>query len=475
MSVAPPELAIPEATGHAQPGSSWKKVPFFRSVQFAVLIAGLVTFSAPGMFDAMGNLGAGGAAEPYAVNAANALVYGLMVIFCITAGGLINVIGLKWALVLGTVGYPLYSAGLYTNSYSSNTWFLLFGSAFCGISAGFFWAAEATVYIGYPEPGEKGRYLAQWAFWKNLAPAIGGAVNLGVNVSTNQTGAISRPTYIVFIVIMCLGFPISMFLPSPQRVMRKDGTNVPSLAGKGVVHEIWAVLRLLKEKKILFLLPAFISSYFYLAYQSNYLGLHFTVRTRALSSLVAPFAGIISSYAMGYFLDQRQIPVRTRGAIVLGILFVMEMGVWIWATVMQHEFDTKNMTIDWSSKDFGRAWTLVFFWTFIGQALQNYLYWVISHFATDINALSRYAGLFRSMEALGQTIGWAIASNASISPYALIGLNFGGLFVAFISATPIVLSLVESDIDSAGAFGVDSRGKVDGDGEASVDPAIARA
>lgn len=39
------------------------------------------------------------------------------------------------------IGYPLYGAGLYTNNVSATTWFMLFGSAFCGISAGFFWAA----------------------------------------------------------------------------------------------------------------------------------------------------------------------------------------------------------------------------------------------------------------------------------------------------------------------------------------------
>lgn len=73
----------------------------------------------------------------------------------------------------------------------------------------------------------------------------------------------------------------------------------------------------------------------------------FTVRTRALSSLIAPFAGIISSYLMGYFLDRRSIDVKKRGTIVLIVLFVMEMGVWVWATVLQHEFSRTKPVIDW--------------------------------------------------------------------------------------------------------------------------------
>jgi hypothetical protein len=72
-----------------------------------------------------GGLGAGGAAEPYAVSAANAIVYGvcflgftfaptamatvevpelivqLFAVVCVLAGAINNRIGLKWGLALG--------------------------------------------------------------------------------------------------------------------------------------------------------------------------------------------------------------------------------------------------------------------------------------------------------------------------------------------------------------------------------------
>jgi hypothetical protein len=57
-----------------------------------------------------------GAQKPFLVNAANALVFGLMGFFCLFGGPIANRIGLKWTLVLGAVGYPVYSAGLYTNN-----------------------------------------------------------------------------------------------------------------------------------------------------------------------------------------------------------------------------------------------------------------------------------------------------------------------------------------------------------------------
>lgn len=113
-----------------------KSRSIFRSVPFQIIVACGVSFTAPGMWDALGGLGAGGAAEPYAVSAANALVYGLFAIVCVAAGAINNRIGLKYGLALGAIGYPLYGAGLYTNNVRSTTWFMLFGSALCGISAG---------------------------------------------------------------------------------------------------------------------------------------------------------------------------------------------------------------------------------------------------------------------------------------------------------------------------------------------------
>lgn len=137
------------------------KPSFFRSIPFQIAIACGVSFTAPGMWDALGGLGAGGAAEPYAVSAANALVYGLFAAVCILAGAINNRIGLRYGLALGAIGYPIYGAGLYTNNVAPKTWFLLFGSALCGISAGFFWAAEAAIIIGYPSPQDRAFYLGK--------------------------------------------------------------------------------------------------------------------------------------------------------------------------------------------------------------------------------------------------------------------------------------------------------------------------
>ena len=93
---------------------------------------------APGLWNAMNDLGAGGALDPFLINAANALVFGLMGILCLFGGPIANRIGLANTLLLGAVGYPIYSAGLYTNNRYGNEWFVLVGAVACGISAGLF-------------------------------------------------------------------------------------------------------------------------------------------------------------------------------------------------------------------------------------------------------------------------------------------------------------------------------------------------
>lgn len=49
---------------------------WYRSPLFNVIIAGLISFTQPGIWNALNNTGAGGQQEPYLVNAANSLTFG---------------------------------------------------------------------------------------------------------------------------------------------------------------------------------------------------------------------------------------------------------------------------------------------------------------------------------------------------------------------------------------------------------------
>ena len=82
----------------------------------------------------MNSLGAGGAQKPYLVNGGNALTFCLMVVTCSLSSVVVRAIGIKWTLILGTMGFAPYAGGLYTNNRFGTEWFVLFGAALCGLS-----------------------------------------------------------------------------------------------------------------------------------------------------------------------------------------------------------------------------------------------------------------------------------------------------------------------------------------------------
>ncbi|CAD0112149.1 unnamed protein product [Aureobasidium uvarum] len=248
-----------------------------RSSMFNACVIGTVGFMAPGLWNAMNSLGAGGAQKPFLVNAANALVFGLMGFFCLFGGPIANRIGLKWTLVLGAVGYPVYSAGLYTNNRYGNVWFVLVGAVACGISAGLFWAFEGAVALGYPPPAKRGQYMNIWLVFRTGGPILGGAILLGLD----------------------------------QYVQRSDGSKVKIVQEKSFAAELRALVTASKRRDIILLLPVFWAAYFN-QYSGNFQTYYFGLRARCLIGFLTNFSGIISSFLVSSLLDYKPSPVKKR-------------------------------------------------------------------------------------------------------------------------------------------------------------------
>jgi hypothetical protein len=113
-----------------------------------------------------------------------------MVFFCSIGSVVSNKIGMKWALVIGCIGYAPYAAGLYTNKVFGTEWFVLFGAALCGISAGIFWSVEGAIILGYPEASKRGMYLAVWLGFKSGGQVLGGIINTALNSKSGKAGSV---------------------------------------------------------------------------------------------------------------------------------------------------------------------------------------------------------------------------------------------------------------------------------------------
>ena len=354
---------------------------WYRSTFYNALILGICNFLAPGIWGAMNSLGAGGEEKPYLVNGANALTFCLMVVSCFFSSVIVRKIGIKYALVFGTMGYAPYAAGLYTNNRFGTEWFVLFGAALCGISAGVFWMAEAAIALSYPEPYNQGKFLGFWLSFRVGGQMLGGAINLGLNATNNQAGKVSYSVYLVFIALQALGPFAALLLNKPSKVQRKDGVRVNLAITDGSWQEIKATSHLFFSRNFLLIVPLIAQGVYTEAVMFTFESLWFSVRARALGSFLSGIIAMISGNLLGAFLDRSRIALKSRARGAFLVILGLQGAWWIWATVLVHEFHVSRPTYDWSSDGFGRGFALFLFW--VAGFQLNYMYLSVYPISTN--------------------------------------------------------------------------------------------
>ncbi|KFY24054.1 hypothetical protein V491_02313 [Pseudogymnoascus sp. VKM F-3775] len=428
---------------------------FYRSCLFQIIIVGLVAFCEPGIWTALNNLGAGGQATPWLNNAANALTYGIMSFGCTIAGGISNKISAKWTLVIGAAFYTPYAAGLYCNNRYGNEWFMLLGAVLCGIGASLLWASEAAIAVGYPEESKRGRYVGIWMCIRQLGPLVGGAISLALNVKTTHAGKVSYNTYLGLIAISSLGAPFALLLSQPDKVVRSDGTKIPYMKETNISIEARALWKQMKSRRILLLIPVFIAGQWGVTYQGNYLTGYFTVRARALASLLTAIVGFAGNILTGILLDLNLAKPKW---VYVAIAFFITVS-WAWIAAVQADFSSKSEApaLDiGSGKTFNSAFVVYLFFKFFYEMLQTYLYWLMGETGAEQKAgdISRTTGILRSWESIGSTFAYVVG--------ATHWSNLNSMILAFaLWAVTVPFTLVA-------VFGVwDKTKEVDSEGEGS--------
>jgi len=314
---------------------------------------------------------------------------------CLLGGPIANRIGLSYTLLLGGIGYPIYSAGLYCNNRYGTVWLVLVGAVTCGLSAGLFWASEGTVALGYPEPSKRGKYMNIWLWFRTGGPLVGGLIVLVLNHKASQKakGKVEPQTYLVFIALQCLAVPIALALSPPEKVQRTDGSKVVIVAEKSSKRELKALYHDLKRKDILLLLPVFWAAYFN-QYSGNFQTYYFGVRARALIGFVSNFGTLLASTLMSLLLDYKGIDVKKR--INYGGIWVLFWHVlaWTYGWIVNEEFARTQPAYDWTDPGFVKGFFVLLFWGFAQQTLQNWLYYIVSTKTDNIAQLCKWFCLF---------------------------------------------------------------------------------
>lgn len=320
----------------------------------------------------MNSLGAGGLESASLVNTANALTFCLMVLSCIFSSVIVRAIGIKWTLIVGTLGYCFYAAGLYTNNRFGNEWFVLVGAALCGLSAGIFWMSEAAVALSYPEPYNQGRFLGLWLSFRLGGQILGGAINLGINARHNTAGKVSYTVYLIFIVLQALAPFAGLLLSHPHQVQREDGLKVHLKITESSLRELKATGKMFISKNFLLIVPLITQAVYSEAVIFTYQSQWFSVRARALGSFLSGIVAMVAGNILGAFLDYTKISLHKRARWSFFVILGLQGCWWIWATVLVTEFRKTQPSYDWVDPGFGRGFAL-FLFVIIGFQL-NYMF-----------------------------------------------------------------------------------------------------
>ncbi|KAI1075954.1 MFS general substrate transporter [Whalleya microplaca] len=424
----------------SRPPESLSKRTWYRTTFFNVSVVAACAFIAPGLWAAINGLGAGGAASPYYVNTANSVIFVLQFVICIFGTWVIAKVGLKWALVMGMIGFPIYAASLYTHVKYSNNWYLMVACVIDGLFSGLFWLTEGAIVLAYPEKHKRGKYLAYWLACRIVGQMIGGAVSLGVNASNNEHGHISVDTYLIFISIQSLGPFVAACLSPPEKVQRSDLTRVKIFLPKSIKEELKAMWRLLCRKEILLLTPMIFQSVFSEAFFSTYNATYFTVRSRALASLVASCCVIFANFGLGFFLDWKKPTVNTRAITAFVLIYAFEASLYIYAMIVCKEYEGMNSkpVFDWSDPGFGRG-VCVYVLMLVGfNLMYDYLYWLIGTVNKDGGEIIRLSAIIRGIESCGQAISYGINSIDTFALSGAVAVNLSFFAACIIPAAFVI-------------------------------------
>ncbi|KAK8017849.1 MFS general substrate transporter [Apiospora rasikravindrae] len=419
----------------------WKR--FYKHSLTQMMLLSVQAFCGPAMSDAIAGLGGGGLATPQTSNIATAINYAMLALVCLIGGPLVNKLGVKWALVIGAMSFPIQGSSYYCNSAFGNQWYLILGGFVTGIGTGCWYVAESGAIMSLAPTGARGKYLALWIVSRNLGQLVGGAINLSKNHEKGANGGITPDTYVAFIIIQCLALPFAFLLSPLEKVVRSDGTRI-LVSEKLRTRDEFKLIKFTMSSRLILLSALWAMwSFFYSGTWSTYLGTYFTTRSRALSSLISPFFCIVGCFGLGFILDLKGVSQRRRAQIGLFTVVILNAGVYIWSIIMQVRFNQHNPGhIDWEDSLYPTAFLPYFLVQTTGPLSQSYMYWLLSSFATDAQANVRNGAAFRCLEAIGQAISYGMNTQIQTSPligfivsFALMAACLGPMIV-LVNSTP---------------------------------------
>ncbi|KAI8902845.1 major facilitator superfamily domain-containing protein [Globomyces pollinis-pini] len=402
-----------------------------KSVAFSqVLLVGLICFSCPGMFNALSGMGGGGQVDPTIANHANAALYACFAIFGFFASSFHNALGPRLCLCLGGATYSLYAGSLLYYNIDAVGFPVIIAGAILGCGAALLWTAQGAIMLSYPTEGEKGKYIATFWVIFNLGGVLGGFIPFFINFNSTG-GSVNNATYIAFAVLMLLGSIYSLFIRDPATIYRSDGNKVEYPEPTDTKTELKGFLHAMTDMNVIVLLPAFVASNFFYAYQFNSVnGSIFNIRTRGLNNVFYWGMQMLGAYLFGKFvLDKPGYTRKQRGNLGLAIVAILSTLAWAIGTYLQFTV-VADHTVDFTDSRAIFPTIVYCLYGLLDAIYQNYIYWLIGSLSNDTSVIARYVGAYKAFQSAGGAMAWQLDA-VGTSYKAQVLINWGLMTLSF--------------------------------------------
>ncbi|KAH8694312.1 membrane transporter [Talaromyces proteolyticus] len=412
-------------------------------------ISGVILFLTVGIYLAVIGLGAGGG-KPSSAHVATITYTSIYAIFAVTGffgGSIMNTLGPRWTMTIGSLGYPLYIASLWYYDVTGNEWFPLMAGILGGAGAGLLWTVSGFIQFAYAEEQDKGTYIAWQLFLLALGSTVGALVAFGISVDEAGLTGVPTSVYLTFIIIMSSAILVSAtMIVSPRKIIRDDGTHLAIFTATEFRSEFKGCVKLLKDWRIVALIVPMIATEMSSALIPTLSAYSFNLRTRSLNGVLFWAIQIPATFLYGLVLDNSRFRRRVRGLTALSIALVMVIISWTLSFIIQVKYhlkrDLPSPAWDWTDSAFVEFSIMVIF-TGIAYAIdQMVVMWVISAFSNEPRLLARYGGFFKGMLSAGLCIAFGMESgkvsylNQTITQSVLMIISFPILYYIVMKCVP---------------------------------------
>lgn len=201
------------------------------------------------------------------------------------------------------------------------------------------------------------------------------------------------------------------------------------------------ILTMLRVQKVPFF---FISNSFY-AYHFNCFNLGlFSIRSRALNSLLYWIAQAMTAPLLGLILDSPRFSRRTRAKIGFCIVLALVMVVWGPTYHIQHSFSRENpKRLDYEELQMGKAYyagvsILYFFCGVCDSSWQLYAYWVMGALSNNPRRLAYYNSLYKGLQSAGNAVFWRLDSYG-VPFMTMLVATWASLGASLVLAAPMII------------------------------------